>query len=55
MYCLFKSKMMKKVIENQKSSPEGLPHVNIFYCMGLTADWVVQLTVDSHLVVRWSM
>ena len=56
MYCLFKSKMMKKVIENQEWSPDDAPYVNIFYCMGLMAHWVVQLVVDMlYLVVRWSV
>jgi hypothetical protein len=45
--------MLKKAIENKESSPDDSPHVNIFYCMGSMADWVVQLAVDMlYLVVR---
>jgi hypothetical protein len=48
--------MKKKAIQNQEWSPDDAPYVNIFYCMGLMAHWVVQLAVDMlYLVVRWSV
>jgi hypothetical protein len=49
------SKTMKKAIQNQEWSPDDSPHVNIFYCMGSMADWVVQLAVAGlYVEVRCS-
>jgi hypothetical protein len=55
MGCLSYSKMMKKAIENQESSPNGSPYVNIFYCMGLVTNSVVRLASLwwLYLVVQW--
>jgi hypothetical protein len=49
--------MLKKAIENQEWSEDDPPHVNLFYCMGLVANLVVQLASVwlLQLVVRWSI
>jgi hypothetical protein len=49
--------MTKSAIENQESSPDVPPHVNLFYCMGLVVNSVVRLASLwlLQLVVRWSI
>jgi hypothetical protein len=49
--------MTKSAIENQESSPDVPPHVNLFYCMGLVSNSVVRLVSLwlLQLVVRWSI